>query len=230
MKTGLVFVFLVVWLFLFKNIFSENIEKNTLEFIAKNKIHHENNGKFFNPWASDNGNFWDALKWKFFSKNKFKDEKEKKIEFTIDKPDFLYLNTALKNYSVWLGHSTILIKVSSKVIITDPVFWDLSFFVKRKTLFPIEVEKLPKIDYVLISHGHYDHLDKNSLEFLKEKHDPYFISGPGYKKIFTSIGIIKHIELDWWENYKIDDIKITSLPANHWSRRTPFDMNEMLLI
>jgi L-ascorbate metabolism protein UlaG (beta-lactamase superfamily) len=71
-------------------------------------------------------------------------------------------------------------KVSNKMFITDPVVWDINYFTKRKTLLPIEPENLPFIDYVLVSHGHYDHLNTRNIRFLKEKCDLFFVSGPGY--------------------------------------------------
>ncbi len=201
----------------------------SIEEIAKNKAHHGKDGRFYNPWCEGcRKSFADLLKWMVFSKNIYKEEKKKDVKFNVVKPDFDSLNKIGNDYIVWLGHSTVLMRIGGKFIITDPVLWDINFLLKRKTPFPIEPEKLPHIDYVLISHGHYDHLDTKSIKFLKERFNPFFVSGPGYEDYFASIGVVKHITLDWWEDYEIEGIKITSLPVQHWSKRGLFDTDKML--
>lgn len=201
----------------------------SLEEMAKKKIHHGKNGRFLNPWLGDGRrSFFDLLRWIIFSKNVYSEEKKKDVNFNVVNPDFNSLGKITGDYIVWLGHSTTLIKVNNKIIITDPVLWDINFLLKRKTPFPIDPERLPRVDYVLISHGHYDHLDTKSIKFLKERFNPSFITGPGYEDYFSSIKISKHIKLDWWERYEIEDIGITSLPVQHWSKRTPFDDDKML--
>ncbi len=200
-----------------------------IEEIARKKAHHGSDGRFLNPWCKDcRRSYFELFKWMWFSKNVYKEEKKKEVKFDVATPDFSKLNETSKDYIVWLGHSTVLMRIGGKTIITDPVLWDINFLLKRKTPFPIEPEKLPQIDYVLISHGHYDHLDTKSIEFLKDKFNPTFISGPGYGDYFTSIGVSKNIVLDWWDEYKIGDIKITSLPVQHWSKRSLFDTDKML--
>lgn len=201
----------------------------SIEEIARKKVHHGQDGRFVNPWCQDcRRNYVDLLKWMILSKNVYEEEKKKEVKFDVVTPDFSKLNEASKDYIVWLGHSTILMRIGGKFIITDPVLWDINFLLKRKTPFPIEPEKLLQVDYVLISHGHYDHLDTKSIEFLKDKFNPTFISGPGYEDYFKSIGISKHIILDWGESYEVDGVKITSLPVQHWSKRSLFDTDRML--
>lgn len=140
----------------------------------------DKDGRFYNPWTEEGGrSFFDFLKWQF-SRNPWSEEKKRPHEFPVSKPDFASLTSSSANWFVWLGHSTVLMKVNGKTIITDPVFRDVNFLIKRKTPFPIDPLLLPKIDYVLISHGHYDHLNTRTIKFLKERHDPFFITGPGY--------------------------------------------------
>lgn len=186
-------------------------------------------GRFFNPWRHEKRRgFLGLLKWLIFSRNKYGAEKRKPFSFKVVKPDFPALDKSGKDYIIWLGHSTVLIKTGGKTLITDPIFWDINFFIRRKTPFPIKPEELPHVDYVLISHGHYDHLNAGSVKFLKERSDPLFVSGPGYKNWFKSAGVTRHIGLNWREEFKAPGIKITSLPVQHWSRRTLFDHNTML--
>ncbi len=189
----------------------------------------DKDNKYYNPWdETTRRTFTDFLRWKFFSSNQYENEKKTPVVFKVERPDFESLEKTGQDYVVWLGHSTVLIKASGRHIITDPVFGDVNFLLRRKTPFPADLETLPPIDYVLISHGHYDHLDTKSIEYLKKKSDPYFITGPGYGAYFASLGIKKHIALDWTDTYRDSSIVITSLPVQHWSKRTFFDTNKML--
>ncbi|MBI5598213.1 MAG: MBL fold metallo-hydrolase [Deltaproteobacteria bacterium] len=216
----------------------------SLEEIVRGKKHHGKDGRFFNPWCPDcRRSTIEFLKWRF-SKNPYREEKKNEAGFDAVRPDFSSLDNDTgragqlagpagppaghAGYAVWLGHATVFIKAGGKAIITDPVLWDISFFLKRKTPFPVEPERLPHIDYVLISHGHYDHLDTKSVRFLKERFDPVFITAPGYESYFKSIGVSKHIALDWWEEYADGDLRIRALPVQHWSKRGLFDTDTML--
>lgn len=188
----------------------------------------DKDGRFYNPWLGQEGrSFADFIKWKL-SKNPYKEEKKVKPVFKVERPDFDALRRQKGDWFVWLGHSTVLMRVGGRTIITDPVFWDVNFLVKRQTSLPVDPALLPKIDLVLISHGHYDHLDTKSIEFLKEKFDPFFVTGPGYKGYFSSIGVTRHVSIDWAEEYALEGVKITSLPVQHWSKRTFSDGNKML--
>lgn len=195
---------------------------------ALRKAPVDKDGRFYNPWLGEEGrSFADFIKWKL-SKNPYKEEKKTKPQFRVETPDFKSLMKQKGDWFVWLGHSTVLMRVNNKTIITDPVFWDVNFLVKRQTPFPIDPAELPKIDLVLISHGHYDHLDTKSVEFLKEKFDPFFVTGPGYHGYFSALGITRHTSVDWAEEYSCEGMKITSLPVQHWSKRTFSDGNKML--
>lgn len=189
----------------------------------------DSEGRFYNPWpGGERRTFADFLKWKFASRNPFAKDKQAPVVFPVEEAPLDSLESAGRDYIVWLGHSTVLMKANGKRIITDPVFWDVNLLIKRKTPLPIEPEKLPKIDIVLISHGHYDHLNTRTIKFLKEKHDPHFVAGPGYEDYFASLGIRKYIPLNWTETYAAGGVKVTSLPVQHWSKRTFSDSNRML--
>ncbi len=196
---------------------------------AEDKKIRQRNGRFINPWVRKKPKgFKDLLKWLIFSKNVYRQDKIKPVEFTVEKPDFERLESLRRDYIVYLGHSTVLMRTGRKTIITDPVFWNINFIVKRKTRFPIDPGELPRIDCVLISHSHYDHLNTKSIRFLKKRSDPVFVTGPGYEKYLGSLGVTRHVVLDWWEGFDAHGIRITSLPVQHWSKRTLFDTNKML--
>lgn len=191
--------------------------------------HRAPDGRFINPWTEKRKHPYLALlKWLLFSKNIYKEEKKRPVNFTVERPDFTSLERTGADYIVWLGHSTVFIKTGGKSILTDPVFRDVNFFVKRKTPFPIAPEGLPPIDFVLISHGHLDHLNTKSVKFLIRHSNPLFIAGPGYEPFFRSAGTSRYMPLDWYEQTAVEGVRITSLPIQHWSKRTFFDTNSML--
>jgi len=185
-------------------------------------------GRFYSPWmAGQKRSFTDLLRWRF-SSNQWAKEKKRPVSFNVVRPDIEALERTGGDYIVWLGHSTVLIKAAGRRILTDPVFWDVNFLIRRETPLPIDPEELPPIDFVLISHSHYDHMNTASLEFLARRHDPYFVTGPGYEGYFKSIGSEKNLALNWTESYEAGGLRITSLPAQHWSKRGLFDTDRML--
>ena len=131
-----------------------------------------------------------------------------------------------KDFFCLLGHGTILFQINGVRILTDPVFGDIPFY-KRYTPFPYKVEDLGKIDVVLISHNHYDHMDLPSLRKIKglEKIILPLKSRRYVKNIFSEEKIV---ELEWFEEFIFKGVKIVFLPAKHWSKRGIFDMNTSL--
>ena len=138
----------------------------------------------------------------------------------------------------WLGHATILLQVDGLNILTDPQFsmnagptsW---LGPKRRVAPPIEVEALPPIDLVLISHNHYDHLDQRSVERLvvagrKRGKLPRFVVPLGLKRWFDELGVGQVKELDWWDGVAVGTLMVHLVPAQHWSKRTPWDTNASL--
>ena len=101
---------------------------------------------------------------------------------------------------------------------------------KRVRLPGLELNQLPRIDLVLISHNHYDHLDEQSIRKLQKKFSPQFIVPLGDAKLLQKFGVENVIELDWWQTYTVpnSDLILTFTPVQHWSSRTPFDRNKSL--
>jgi len=143
-----------------------------------------------------------------------------------------YPNDALVR---WLGHSTVLIRMEGKTLITDPIFSDraspFQFMGPKKFDYEIEycAQDLPKIDAVLISHDHYDHLDYHTIKKLKNKVN-YFYVPLGVKAHLLKWGVdeSKIIALDWYQENQLDEIKLTLAPARHFSGRTLSDRNQTL--
>lgn len=137
-------------------------------------------------------------------------------------------------YITFINHATELIQLNGLTVLTDPVFSEraspLSFAGPKRIRPPaLTINQLPKIDVVLISHNHYDHLDLPSIEALVEKDNPVFIVPLKNFHILEKAGVKRMVELDWWQAYPINEKQVvTLLPAQHWSKRTLFDKNESL--
>lgn len=135
--------------------------------------------------------------------------------------------------TTWLGHSSLIIEVDGFVIATDPVLEkSVSYFgpTRYNGEAPLRPEDLPMLDLVLISHNHYDHLNRFTIERIHQK-TKQFIAPPGVKELLVQWGVPSDrvVELDWWEDADLGDgLKIVSTPAQHFSGRGLFDRNKTL--
>lgn len=186
---------------------------------------HYKNGRFFNPTLPESKGFWEVLKWQFT-----RDQKP----WPTDVP----LKTFERNFEApkkeevrltFINHSTFLLQFNGLTILTDPI-WSLraspvTFAGPKRVQAPgLQLDELPKIDAVLISHNHYDHLDLETLKSLHDKFRPKFFVGLGDKKLLEEGGIENVTELDWNDVINLDnETKITYLKCRHWSARGIFD-------
>jgi L-ascorbate metabolism protein UlaG (beta-lactamase superfamily) len=135
----------------------------------------------------------------------------------------------------YINHATVLIQTEGINILTDPIWSTRAgpapFIGTRRVRAPgVAFEDLPPIDYVLISHDHYDHLDIPTLERLKEAHDPVFVTGLAVGKLLAAYDIVSVVELDWWQSHRLGEggVTCTFVPARHGSGRAPFRENGTL--
>jgi L-ascorbate metabolism protein UlaG (beta-lactamase superfamily) len=122
----------------------------------------------------------------------------------------------VENSVNWFGHATTIINLSNKIIITDPVFPNLLGYFKRVAKRPVYINKL-KVDYILLSHGHMDHLNFSSL--LKLNKDAVIIVPKGYVRLAKLLGYKNVYLLHPGDIYADGFIKITAYEANHDGRR-----------
>ncbi|MBD64923.1 MAG: hydrolase [Halobacteriovoraceae bacterium] len=135
--------------------------------------------------------------------------------------------------SIWLGHSTILMNFYGKIVLFDPIFSDAASPIKimvRRFQKPVfDIKDIPKIDFVLISHDHYDHLDMESIKALKNKTKHFIVPlGVSYYLKYWGVSSQKITELDWWQGTEIEDVKFIATPAQHFSGRSGFWNNVTL--
>jgi len=133
----------------------------------------------------------------------------------------------------WIGHSTLLIQLDGLNILTDPHWGEraspLSWAGPRRLGAPgLAFEDLPRIDVVVISHDHYDHLDLDTVKRLAAAHDPLFLVPLGLKAWFADNGMAHVAELDWWDTHEQAGVSFVCAPAQHFSQRTPWDRDRRL--
>ena len=144
----------------------------------------------------------------------------------------------------WLGHVSVLLQIGGLNLLTDPTLADCAgpygrFGAPRMVPAPLRGSSLPPIDVLLISHNHYDHLcDATIAAMVASGQKPRIFVPLGLKAWFDARNIPNVTELDWWEDADItadahgnalpQPLRIRFTPAQHWSRRTPFDTNASL--
>jgi L-ascorbate metabolism protein UlaG (beta-lactamase superfamily) len=133
-----------------------------------------------------------------------------------------------------LGHSTMLLKLRGAFWLTDPVFAERAspfqwLGPKRFHQPPIALRELPPLRGVILSHDHYDHLDRGTIEQLAATTGVFLTPlGVGDRLVEWGVDASKVHQLDWWQSIEIDGLRMTAAPAQHFSGRTPFDGNSTL--
>ena len=195
--------------------------------------HHLPDGTFRNPEGSpirDSSFNWS---YKIFNKEK------KKLDMNIPNDHVIKKKQVLENlerhkndnYVAWIGHATFLIKLGDTTIITDPVFeknmGPLIFGPKRFVDPAIDLKELPEVNLFLLTHNHYDHLSTRTIQRFPHKKSKV-LAPLKLGKYFTKNGFSNVSEMDWYDQIKVNDLKITMVPAVHWSKRSLWDTNKTL--
>lgn len=134
----------------------------------------------------------------------------------------------------WLGHACLLLRTADKYTLIDPALSDRASPVRfygpeRKTPAALNIDDLPALDCVLISHNHYDHLDRSTIKKILHRFPQVqFIVPLGLKPWFDKRGARHVTQLDWWESSQAAGLTVHAVPARHWSMRTLKDRNRSL--
>jgi L-ascorbate metabolism protein UlaG (beta-lactamase superfamily) len=158
--------------------------------------------------------------------------------FPVVRPDLALLHANHRGDTVtvtWIGHATLLLQIGGRNLLIDPIFSDRASPVsfagpKRRVPLPVRLDELPPIDAVLVSHNHYDHLDRETLRMLQAQPGgpPRFVVPLGIDRWLKGEGITRVDRLDWWDVLRVDGLEIHLTPAQHWSSRSPWDRNTTL--
>lgn len=197
-------------------------------------VHHTESGyiNHYLPEERMSKNLSTVFKWRFSRSS------QESINFESKQPDISFLrNNRTEETLTWIGHSTFLWQYRGINLITDPHLSKRASPVgfagpERISPLSLPLKDLPDIDIVVISHNHYDHLDRSTVLGIVKKqktNPPLFFVPLGMKKWFEKVGILNGvIELDWWESHQVGDWEYHAVPVQHWSRRGLFDTNQVL--
>lgn len=188
------------------------------------KSDHFDGRRFFNPTGDATKGFADLIRWQWFG-----DRQDWPARREIADPPQVQAQVPDGVVRVtFVNHATLLIQSGGFNVLTDPVWSERTSPVtwagpKRVHEPGVPFDKLPRIDAVVISHNHYDHLDLPTLKLLNEKFSPRFFVPLGDRRLLEDAGLRNVEELDWWETRELGEIRLHFLPCQHWSARGLFD-------
>lgn len=132
----------------------------------------------------------------------------------------------MPNRITFINHATVLIRFGEKAILTDPIYsLSVSYFLPRLKKPGIPFNDLPAIDLIALSHNHYDHLNFRTLRRLNRRYHPALVVAQGDAHYGRRLHFDRIQELKWWDKIELDGIRIISVPAVHFSGRTPWNNN-----
>lgn len=191
---------------------------------------HFDGKTFHNPWLEQKTTFFDLLKWKLF-------ETAKDWPSWVENPKDPQIPEVYRSGNVsvtFVNHASFLIQIGGLNILTDPVWSErvspFTFIGPKRVRDPgIPFAKLPRIDAVLVSHNHYDHMDLPTLQNLSKRDKPRIFVPLGDKEWLEDNEVQNLQELDWWDHKDLNtEVTIHFAPAQHWSSRGLQDRNRSL--
>ena len=191
---------------------------------------HFDGHRFINLDGARRQGFWQFLRWRLTGKKgrwpEWVENKHQDAPLPAVGPGRLA--------ATFVNHATFLLRTHDLCILTDPIWSDRASPVRRagpkRVRRPgLSFDRLPKVDVVLISHNHYDHMDLPTLRRLHERDRPVFVTGLGNAAYLRNKGVPGAIELDWWRSWTLDQrLTITFTPARHFSARGLTDRDRTL--
>ena len=191
--------------------------------------HHTDDG-FRNPWPdSKPRGFRDVLRWSLERRRQNIAPDPPPDRFPRAEPTFSLRGTEDELSATWVGHSTVLLQAGPVNILTDPIWSERASpvqFAGPRRLIPaaVDFDKLPPIDVVLISHNHYDHLDRSTVQKLANRMpNIQWVAPLGLARLLAKWGARHVREVDWWEETHVrtsgGDVHLAATPAQHFSAR-----------
>ena len=186
--------------------------------------HRSADGRFFNPWLPDDRTPWHLLRW-LASRGSFDPGAAPRVPMAAN--DGAYLARSREPPSLThVGHATYVLHWGGQVLVTDPFFGRRAAVVRRRVPPAFGPGVIPHGSVVLITHNHYDHLDRGAVAALADR--AAFLCPLGLGALLRAWGAREVRELDWWEEAEVGGTVLTCLPAQHWSRRLGQGRNRTL--
>jgi L-ascorbate metabolism protein UlaG (beta-lactamase superfamily) len=194
--------------------------------IERPRSDHFDGRRFFNPHGNTDRGFRDLWRWR-------------RTRTPVPWPESLPLQPYPPPPDVidparvavtMIGHATFLVRTSDAVWLTDPVFTThagpFGRLGPRRVREPgLSLDSLPALDFILVSHSHYDHLQLASLHACALRGTPTIVAPLGLGAYLAGRGFSRIVELDWWDEAAVGEARVTCVPAQHFSARTPWDRN-----
>lgn len=193
-------------------------ERLPLRELARLKVHHGAQG-FLNPFSDvEYGNFLRVLSWKLLHRNEFKSFYDQE-PVTHVTPDWDTVRRHQGLSLTYLKHASLLIKDRDRYLLVDPVFGPIFRFIKDFSPLNFDLADMPRPDVVLITHGHYDHLDLRSLTAVAS--GAHVVTPLGYDRVLDGLATARRTRLDWFDSAHDGRREIMLVPCNHWTMRNP---------
>jgi L-ascorbate metabolism protein UlaG (beta-lactamase superfamily) len=194
------------------------------------KSDHYNGDTFYHRWSDSPKSLWTVLKWRWTA-----DRKEwPKVVENKNSPNFSNELGSNQLEVTYVNHATVYVRHNEIAFLTDPIWSNrtspVSFAGPKRIRQPgVQIDKLPSLDYVFISHNHYDHLDIETLQQLNKIYKPIFFVPLGDRDLLLKNRIENVVELDWWSKSSLkNDVELYFAPTRHWSARGISDRNKSL--
>jgi N-acyl-phosphatidylethanolamine-hydrolysing phospholipase D len=205
--------------------------------VRASAAHRAPGGAFRNPWPeSEPHGLLDILRWTRQRRRQTLPPTPPRGSFPVSTPDIARPRAGNAEFTAtWVGHSTVLLQFGGLNVITDPVFSQRAFPVQwmgpRRIMDPaLAIDALPPLDVVLLSHNHYDHLDKPAVKRIAKAHArAVWVVPLGLGAYVRGFGAREIVELDWWEETTVAaGLRVTATPARHFTARRLGDRNKTL--
>jgi N-acyl-phosphatidylethanolamine-hydrolysing phospholipase D len=200
------------------------------------RAHQAPNGAFRNPWPNSAPPGWsDVLRMLSEIWRQGRTPTPRRGTFPVATPAIVYPRQGNADAAAtWIGHSTVLLQLGALNVLTDPVFCQRAFPVQwlgpRRVMDPaVSLDELPPLDVVLLSHNHYDHLDRSAVRQIARAHpSATWVVPLKLGAYLRRWGAREIVELDWWQEASLGSLGVTATPARHMSARRLGDRNRTL--